>query len=65
MIWIETVATSFDEKKDGWWCHLLCVFGHTLDVDVVKLATVRVERVKRRDRLLVETAKAKPGQVKE
>ena len=46
-------------------CHLLCVFGHTLDVNVVKLATVRVERVKRRDRLLVETAKAKPGQVKE
>lgn len=43
---------------------LVCVLGHTLDVDKVKLSSIvpRVERVKRRDWLLVETTKSKPRQ---
>ena len=41
--------------------HLLVVVGHTLDVDKVKLATIGVEHVKRRDWLLVEPTKPKPG----
>ena len=45
---------------------LLGVAGHALDVFKVKLASIRlgVERVKRRDWLLVETAKPKPAQGK-
>ena len=43
--------------------HLLGVVSHTLVVDKVKLASIGVEFVKRRDRLLVETPKPKPRQI--